>query len=449
MLHYARCDTHFLLYVYDNLRNELVERSDRGNPELNFIEKVLQESKDTSLQRYTSLSYDQQTGQGKGGWFIPLTKSNAAWDSEQFAVFKAVHKWRDDVARKRDESTLFIMSPSVQADIAQYMPTDKKALWALLGNHARTLKAHIDDLFNVIQKAKAQGRNGPTALQFLREMRTTEGPEGAVTPASTADAAIPPVSQLRTKLSQLWGKMAMSTRWEESDKAVTSSDQEVIVFSYPQPVHAESGSAPQQEQEAAESPSGDRQAADEPQPETWDQEFTLKAGRKHKIDDEGPESASDAEEAAISTPISAGAAREATPAEFIPMGDDDESLSSDQSDQEGAKGGTRALSKKERIKAKANKEARRARKLAKRQARKEKEAASKGAKEEGEGNDEEPFNYSKAPSILHASKSNGGARDGGKGKKAFNPYSKKSGDAPKGERRLGLVKSGKTATFKK
>jgi exosome complex exonuclease RRP6 len=449
MLHYARCDTHFLLYVYDMLRNELVERSDRSNPELNFIEKVLQDSKDTSLQRYTSPSYDQQTGQGRGGWFIPLTKSNASWDSEQFAVFKAVHKWRDDIARKIDESTLFIMSPSVQADIAQYIPKDKKALWALLGNHARNLKAHLDDLFNVIQKAKAEGRNGPTALQFLREMRTIEGPEGAVAPVTAADATIPPVSELRTKLSQLWGSMAMSTRWEGTDKAVTPNDQEVIVFNYPQPVHAEPGSAPQQEQEAAESPSGDRQAADEPQSETLDQEFTLKAGRKRKIDDEGPESTSDAEEAAISTPTSASAPDEAAPAEFISMEDDDESVQSDQSDQEGAKGGTRALSRKDKFKSKANKEARRARKLAKRQARKEKEAASKGAKEEGGGNDEEPFDYSKAPSVLHASKSNGGAKDGGKGKKAFNPYSKKSGDAPKGERRLGLVKSGKTATFKK
>ncbi|KAK0611514.1 ribonuclease H-like domain-containing protein [Immersiella caudata] len=446
MLHYARCDTHFLLYVYDKLRNELLGAPDRSETIGNCMEMVLQQSKETSLQRYTSSGYNQETGQGKGGWFGPLTRSNAAWDGEQFSVFKAVHKWRDDLARQEDESTLFIMSPTVQADVAQYLPADKKALWALLGNHTRSLKGHIDDLFSVIQKAKVAGRNGPTVLQFLREMRLSEGHEGQVTPVTAADATIPPVSQLRTKLSQLWGNMAMSTRWEGSGKAVTPNDQEVIVFSYPQPVHAEFGSSPQQEQEAAESPSGDLPAANEPQPETLDQEFTLKAGRKRKIDDETMESASDAEEAATSTPASTGAASAAAPTEFISMEDDDESLNSDQSDQ-GAKEEKRPLSKEGKVKAKANKEARRARKLAKRQARKEKEAASKKTK--GEGKDEEPFDYSKAPSVLHASKANGGKGDGGKGKKTFNPYSKKSGDAPKGERRLGLVKSGKTATFKK
>ncbi|KAK0649402.1 ribonuclease H-like domain-containing protein [Cercophora newfieldiana] len=460
MMHYARCDTHFLLYVYDKLRNELLENSDRSNPELNLIEKVLQRSKETSLQRYSSPSYDDETGYGKGRWFGPLTRSNTSWDGEQFAVYKAVHRWRDDLARRLDESTIYLMSPSVQADIAQYMPADKKALWALLGNHSRTLKEHMDGLFDVIQKAKAEGRNGPTVLQFLREARLADDNRinGQTTPVTTTDAAIPDVSQLRSKVSQLWGNMPMSTIWEKSPKAVTSNENEVIVFTYPQPLHAQFGGEPQQDQEAAEeSPSGDRQAAEEEEPVKLDQEFTLKAGRKRKIDDDDEEmdSASDAEAmdaaaegAEPTTPASSTRPKAPDAIEFLSVEDGSESVDSDGSDQEAASRETRALTRKE--KAKAKKLARRAHKEAKRRARKEK-GSSSGKEADGEREDEEdeePFDYSKAASVLHASKANGGAADG-KGKKAFNPYGNKSGEAPKGARKLGLAKSGRTATFKK
>lgn len=37
MFFYARSDTHFLLYIYDMIRNELVEKSDRSTPETDLI----------------------------------------------------------------------------------------------------------------------------------------------------------------------------------------------------------------------------------------------------------------------------------------------------------------------------------------------------------------------------------------------------------------------------
>jgi len=444
-MHYARCDTHFLLYVYDVLRNELVEKSDRNDPEFNFIERVLEKSKETALQHYSNPYFHPEQGWGKGGWFNPLTKSNAAYDGQQFAVFKALYKWRDDLARLKDESTMFIMSPAVVADLAQYMPTDKKALWALLGNHARNLKGHLDDLFDVIQLARASGLTGPTALQFLREARAAnEGLiENQATPVVEADAAIPDASELRSKRSQLWGNMPMSTIWDESAKPVRSDEKEVIVFTYPQPLHAQFGTP--QEQLVAESPSGDRQAANEPET-LVDQEFTLKTGRKPKVDREELDSASDAEDMDVDEEVKPtldpGRSQPADAAEFVTVEDADGSLDSDESDEETAE--TRSMSKKERSKAK-----KREKKEAKKQARAEKEVAKKSKQEEdGADEDEEAFDYSKAASVLHASKPNGGGRDS-RGEKPFNPYSKKSGDAPKGARKLGHVKSGKTATFKK
>lgn len=49
MIKYAREDTHYLLYVYDRLRNELIRRS---NSQSNLINVVLKNSKEISLKMY-------------------------------------------------------------------------------------------------------------------------------------------------------------------------------------------------------------------------------------------------------------------------------------------------------------------------------------------------------------------------------------------------------------
>ena len=49
MIKYAREDTHYLLYVYDRMKNELIRR---GNKQLNLLHNVLNRSKDICLKRY-------------------------------------------------------------------------------------------------------------------------------------------------------------------------------------------------------------------------------------------------------------------------------------------------------------------------------------------------------------------------------------------------------------
>ena len=48
MLDYARSDTHFLLYVFDEMRNELIDKSTQAN---DLLEQVLNGSKQYALQR--------------------------------------------------------------------------------------------------------------------------------------------------------------------------------------------------------------------------------------------------------------------------------------------------------------------------------------------------------------------------------------------------------------
>ena len=47
LLKYAREDTHYLLYIYDKLKNELIER---GNEQKNLLLSVLQRSNQVSAK---------------------------------------------------------------------------------------------------------------------------------------------------------------------------------------------------------------------------------------------------------------------------------------------------------------------------------------------------------------------------------------------------------------
>ena len=120
MLLYARSDTHFLLYIYDNLRYALI--SPRTPPPQRQSQTplldVLKHSADTALRTYVREVYDAIGGAGPGGWDNLSRKWNGISGISggvQAMVFKAVHAWRDGVARDEDESTrcVLLLCPSI------------------------------------------------------------------------------------------------------------------------------------------------------------------------------------------------------------------------------------------------------------------------------------------------------------------------------------------------
>jgi exosome complex exonuclease RRP6 len=133
MLLYARSDTHFLLYIYDNLRNALLDRalsraqtpqpqstsaaqlvsdSNQSDASHALMKEVLARSEVTALRTYEKEHYDAEGGSGKAGWELLVKKWNRESllaDGVQRRVFLNVHAWRDRVAREDDESTRFVL----------------------------------------------------------------------------------------------------------------------------------------------------------------------------------------------------------------------------------------------------------------------------------------------------------------------------------------------------
>jgi exosome complex exonuclease RRP6 len=494
MFYYARSDTHYLLYIYDMMRNELAELSALDSPEGRPIDRVLKKSKEVSLQRFEHLYCDEETGAGNRGWYNTLLKSPTLYNGEQFAVYKAVHKWRDNVARQDDESTGFIMTQQVLSDIARIMPTDMKALWSLLEANARGLKVRLGELFEVIQKARQKGANGPTMMEFFRQSSTGTLQTADKPVIAAVEEEVEPlnIEELKSDRSQLWGDVALNSRLDGSAKPPPMDDQELI------PLYAfDFGAVKEELPEATEPPP--KSAPAEAAPPQENEGFTLRAGRKRKASDADIEPASEAE-------VEAEVEAEAESESDVEM---DEGPEAEQPEAEAGEDSV-AVEKarkqarkdrqreKKRIKCEAKEltkngdpdaakalldEYRRTQRAARRTQKQgtttttttqqdeqtSSAAASPSAAdqtspsdEQDEEQEEQPFDYAKASSVLHASKSannnnTGGTRGGkgGKGKRgggnkpAFDPYAKKSGDAPAGARKMNYERSGRTATFKK
>lgn len=109
MTYYARSDTHSLIYVYDCLRDELLNQGGRE-----AIKEVFNRSKNTATKMYAKEEWDI-SGESREGWKTIWKK----WGGEaskgidnrslkqmgkEERLVRILHKWRDQIARELDES---------------------------------------------------------------------------------------------------------------------------------------------------------------------------------------------------------------------------------------------------------------------------------------------------------------------------------------------------------
>ncbi|KAK8050204.1 exosome complex exonuclease rrp6-like protein [Apiospora phragmitis] len=416
MFYYARSDTHFLLYIFDLIRNELLARSNRSNRDEDYMTH-------TSLRRHERIAYDTTAGQGPNGWYNMLIKSSGNLTREQFAVFRAVHKWRDDVARREDESPMFIFSNSAVFDIARRLPPDPKALFSILGfpssHSSHVAKTSVTELSKVVSKAKADGENGPTLSDFFRgsTLGIGEVAKQVFPNLRTTSPGVLETKDLVAEQSKLWGEVPVGSRWENTSGANAAANG--LRFALPWAAFMENASVGETSGESLTVRSRTEPAPAQPSADAVeDTEFTLKAGKKRKAPE--PEREDEEEQNGIAT----GTSNPTTP------GMDGDEIALDDSDRE--------LEQQ-----KAERKARKAQKKAEKAAKK---AAQAAAEKDEEADEEVPFDYSTAKSVLKTQR-NGDAK-GGKGK-VFNPYKSLHAEGPKPARRMHGEKPGKSATFKK
>ncbi|BDA45050.1 probable exosome component 10 at N-terminal half [Coccomyxa sp. Obi] len=160
LVEYARTDVHFLLYIANVLRAELAARG----------QSVLQDSCRRSHAMALTL-YTKPTSQAAvaGAVNAVLRKQAAAGDSSAAGprlvdcVF-VLCRWRDDMARRQDESPQYIMPDALLLGLAKRPPSNPEdlakqfsgaaALWSTPAEPIRLLKSHADELCSLLEEAQ-------------------------------------------------------------------------------------------------------------------------------------------------------------------------------------------------------------------------------------------------------------------------------------------------------
>lgn len=185
MLHYARLDTHCLLYIYDRLRMLLHEQGEKVPPQVEVplpeqhgapgvtaaappaVLTVLERSRRVCLQLYQRELWTEQS-------YLDLLVQYqlTTFQKEQVAVFAALAQWRDETARRLDESLGFVMSKALLSKLAKEMPTTLKDIRMATGALSKVAKDAAAVLQRLIETAKARADAYAHVPQRLLEHKT-------------------------------------------------------------------------------------------------------------------------------------------------------------------------------------------------------------------------------------------------------------------------------------
>ena len=145
MLKYARMDTHFLLFIYDKIR-ELLRERDAGGDRL--LRSTLSMSMQVAQLRYEKPVFSVDS------YLSVLNRSGRIMSPGQTGVFAALFAWRDELARERDESWDFVLPTTLLFKLATAMPkTRSEVLQVCSPNVPPLVREHVLVVTNLCSAA--------------------------------------------------------------------------------------------------------------------------------------------------------------------------------------------------------------------------------------------------------------------------------------------------------
>ena len=186
MLSYARTDTHYLPYLYDRLRSELLSLNPSQIPVLlssipNYADdpelsdndrKALKGALGCVLERSRRLClnlYERETT-GPETAIDQAIKWSLRLNPMQLGVFCSLYEWRDRVCRAEDESGGYVMPKAMLTVLAQEMPGSLKDLKRVMG---RSLNQFIQKRSSEVLAAIMDGKSKPREMRTERKVSLT------------------------------------------------------------------------------------------------------------------------------------------------------------------------------------------------------------------------------------------------------------------------------------
>ena len=145
MEHYARQDTHYLLYIYDRLRNELISK---GNENKNLIESVYRRSKEVCLKMYEKHLFTAESYLGL------YHRHKKRLNKNQIEAFRLLYTWRDQIARLEDESYAYVLPNHMLFGIAEELPKAPQGVLACCNPVPTLVRQNINEIHRLVKQAR-------------------------------------------------------------------------------------------------------------------------------------------------------------------------------------------------------------------------------------------------------------------------------------------------------
>ena len=143
MLHYARSDTHSLLYIFDRLRNDLLKRDG-----VSLLRQAFEESRKVSLVRFEVPTISENS------YLALIMRNRVEFNNRQKQALKEIYSWRDHLARAEDECTNYILPNHMMLKIAEVLPQEQQGILACCNPIPAMVKKHLNELHLIILKAR-------------------------------------------------------------------------------------------------------------------------------------------------------------------------------------------------------------------------------------------------------------------------------------------------------
>ncbi|URE21323.1 HRDC domain [Musa troglodytarum] len=170
MLKYAREDTHYLLYIYDQMKSMLLAASLNEN---DLLLEVYKRSSEICMQLYEKEIFTDTS-------FLHIYGlSDADLNSKQLAVAAGLCQWRDNLARAEDESTGYILPNKTLLEIARQMPVTSGKLQRLVKSKHPFVERHLNSVIGIIKSSIANSSAFEGITEQLKEGRLESNSEEA------------------------------------------------------------------------------------------------------------------------------------------------------------------------------------------------------------------------------------------------------------------------------
>lgn len=157
MIKYARRDTHYLLYIYDCLRLDLIQFEKSQNSESQegeILRKVFEESQKVALNTYKlPEKYNKQ-------YYTLMGSQRFVWDDLRMELFTGLWEWRTELAKAEDENEIYIIKNHILMQIVTKLPESQEQYLAINKSLAGSRSAaYCDQIVSRVKKLKNKYRS--------------------------------------------------------------------------------------------------------------------------------------------------------------------------------------------------------------------------------------------------------------------------------------------------